>query len=99
MSIGSKEKSRYPQKRIMNLYYKPDRITKPATMDTIAISGDTVQLQFFGVTLAQTAKIVQALEASPLVAGTTVNIASTTENEGDLVRADILIHLQKEVEE
>ena len=187
------KKSRIPQKRTLNLYYKPDRTTKPATvalyvlfvlacllglgkllvydlwvettaaqrtlaaaeeqlrgvmlelkdynevreryqrysatdeeralidrmevlalldeavgskaqMESIAISGDTVQILFSGVTLAQTAQIVQALEASPIVASTTVNTASTTDenaprDDSAPVQANALIRLQKEVAE
>jgi len=71
-----------------------------AKMDAIAISGSTAQIQFSGVTLAQTAEIVNALEASPIVAGTVVNTASTTEQDAanGLVQANILIQLQKEAE-
>ena len=67
-----------------------------ARMDNISISGTTVQIQFSGVTLAQTAQIVNALEASPIVAATEVNTASTTETAGDLVQTNIRILLQKE---
>jgi len=70
-----------------------------AAMDSISITGDTVQVQFSGVTLAQTARIVSTLESSPLVAGTTVTTASTTQEEGALVLATVHIKLQKEVAE
>ena len=76
-----------------------------ADMNILSISANTVQLQFSGVTLAQSAQIVQALEASPIVAGTTVNTAATTQAEGAPaddsapVRTTMLIQLQKEVEE
>ena len=181
----SKRKAAYPAKRSMNLFYKPDRTTKPATialyvlfvlvcllglgkflvydvwvetteaqraltaaeeqlegvlleltdysrysatederdlidrmevlalldeavgttavMDAVSIGGSTVQLQFSGVTLAQTARIVSALEASPIVAYTMVNTAATTQSEGAPaddsapVQASVLIQLQKEV--
>lgn len=53
-----------------------------ASMDTVSISGGTVQLQFSGVTLAETAQIVKALEASPIVASTMVNTAATTQLDG-----------------
>lgn len=183
----SKRKTAYPTKRSMNLYYKPDRTTKPATvalyvlfvlvcllglskfliydlwaeaneaeealtsvesqrdsmllnltdygevlerysrysateeeqtlvdrmevlalldeavgataaMDSISISDDEVQLQFSGVTLAQTAEIVKTLEASPLVASTMVNTAIRAQNTetGGPVQASVLIQLQKE---
>lgn len=184
----SRRKAAYPAKRSMNLYYKPDRTTKPATialyvlfvlvcllglskflvydlwaettqaqrtlaaaedqlnsvmleltdysevreryqrysatdeerelidrmevlalldeavgttadMDSVSISGGAVQIQFYGVTLAQTAQIVRALEASPIVESTTVTTASTTESAGALVQASVLIHLQKEAAE
>ena len=67
-----------------------------AELNTVAIGGDAVQLQFSGVTLAETARIVRSLEASPIVAGTRVNTASTTEGSGALVQASVFIQLQKE---
>ena len=75
-----------------------------ATMDSIIISGGTVQLQFSGVTLAEVARIVNRLEESPIVASTMVNTAYTTEegvpaDDSALVQADMLIQLQKEVPE
>lgn len=184
----SKKKANYPAKRSMNLYYKPDRTTKPATvtlyvvfvlvcllglgkllvynvwmetvqareelaaaerelegvmleladyneirreysrysateeeqtlidrmeilalldsavsatadMDAVAINGNTVQIQFSAVSLAQTARIVERLDASPIVMGTTVTTAATTESTSELVQASILIYLQKEAAE
>lgn len=74
-----------------------------ASMDTVSISGDEVQVQFSGATLAQTAQIVRNLEASPIVASTTVNTASTTQTEGTPadasapIKASVLIQLTKEV--
>ena len=75
-----------------------------ASMDAISISGGTVQLQFSGVTLAQTAEIVKKLEASPIVAYTMVNTASTTQSGAPAdasapVQASVLIQLQKEAAE
>lgn len=78
-----------------------------AEMQNISVSGNTVQLQFSGVTLAQTARIVRALEASPIVASTTVNTAATTRDglapdeldDSGLVQANVLIYLQKEAAE
>ena len=73
-----------------------------ASLNAVSISGETVQLQFSGVTLAQTAQIVSALEASPIVAYTMVNTAATTQGEGGSadasapVQASVLIQLQKE---
>ena len=66
-------------------------------MNSITITGDEVQVRFSGVTLAQTAEIVRRLEESPLVERTTVNTAATTEEDGELVSAGILIQLHKEV--
>jgi len=107
--------------RIDVLALLDDAVGATANMEVISISGDTAQIQFSGVTLAQTAQIVNALEASPIVAGTVVNTASTSDTEGveggwldivagtqgeaashddsGLVRAYILIQLQKEVAE
>lgn len=178
----AKGKAKYPSKRTMNLFYKPDRTTKPATVAlyvlfvltlllglskflvydlwieaeqaeaardaaqeqlndvllqltdyaevrerysryaetdeereridrmqilelldgavgsqakilAIAISENQVQMQLTGVTLAETASIVSALEASPIVASTQVNTASATGGEGSL--ASVRIQLQK----
>ncbi len=70
-----------------------------ANVENISIQGGFVQMQFSGVTLAQTAEIVKTLEASPLVAGTTVNTASTTEGEGAVVQTHVLIELKNPAEE
>lgn len=77
-----------------------------ANLESVAISGDTAQIHFSGVTLAQTARIVRELEASPIVAGTMVNTASSSgeqggdpEDDSAPVRAYVLIQLQKEVAE
>ena len=71
-----------------------------AELNTVAIGGDAVQLNpLYVVALgypAETARIVRALEASPIVAGTRVNTASTTEGSGALVQASVFIQLQKE---
>lgn len=82
-----------------------EAVGSTASMDAVSIGGNTVQLQFSGVTLAQTARIVKALEASPIVGSTMVNTASTTQSDGAPmdasapVQASVLIHLQKEVSE
>jgi len=68
-------------------------VRSAAKVDSISISGEEMLLQFSGVTLSQTARIVQALEASPLVASTQVNTAATTEGGRDTVRASVLIQL------
>lgn len=70
-----------------------------ARMDSVAVNGDVVQVQFSGVTLAQTAEIVRALEGSPIVAGTVVNTASTTQDAAAMVQTNVRIQLQKEVAE
>lgn len=102
-SATDEERALIDRMEILNLL--DSAVGSTAVMDTVVIDGDTVQLQFSGVTLAQTARIVRALEASPIVAHTTVNTASTT-REGELVsdysslvQADVLIKLQKEAEE
>lgn len=69
-----------------------------ASMETISITGSTVQLQLSSITLAEAAQIVSRLEESPIVAGVTVNTASTAQ-ESAPVQATMLIQLQKEVEE
>ncbi len=82
-------------------------VVTTAKLETVSISEATAQIQFSGVTLAQTAQIVNALEASPIVAGTVVNTASTSDEQEEVdpnndsapVRAYVLILLQKEVAE
>lgn len=73
-----------------------DSAAEGAELNAVAINGNQVQVQLSGVTLAQTAGIVNRLEASPLVAGTWVNTAATTQDAGALVQSSILIQLQKE---
>lgn len=73
-----------------------DSAVGEAELNSISISGSQVQVQFSGVTLAQTAGIVSRLEESPLVAATWVNTAATTQDSGALVQSSILIQLQKE---
>lgn len=180
----SRERENYPEKRCMNLYYKPDRTTKPATIalyalfalvcllalskimiydlwtetreaeealavaetqldgvmaqlqdydeiqekyfrysatdeekaltdrmeilrlidsavgstaqiDSISISKEKVQLQFYGVSLAQAAQIVKVLEVSPIVDSTTVNTASAKPGSDTLVMTNVVIWLKK----
>lgn len=68
-------------------------VRSTAKVDSISISGEEMLLQFSGVTLSQTALIVQELEASELVASTQVNTAATTEGGRDTVRASVYIKL------
>lgn len=75
-----------------------DAIGTTGQLSSVAVNGRTVQVQFSRVTLAQTAEIVRRLEESPIVERTAVNTAATTEEDGDLVSASILIQLQKEGE-
>ena len=80
-----------------------------AKLDSVSISGNQARVQLSNVTLAHIAEIVRNLEASPIVAGTTVNTAATTsdayvtnmwgetfyaEEEWDLVQANIVIELK-----
>ncbi len=64
-------------------------------LDSIAISGDVVQVRVSGVTLAQTARIASTLETSPIVEKTVVTTASTTEA-ADQMTAGVHIYLKKE---
>lgn len=76
-----------------------------ADIESIFISANTVRLQFSGVTLAETARIVKKLEASPIVASTTVSTAVTTRegaapsDDSAPVQASVQIQLQKEAAE
>lgn len=70
-----------------------------ARLDSVSIAGDIAQVQFSGATLAQTTQIVNTLESSPIVAGTIVSTAATSESVGAQVRTTIQIQLAKEAEE
>ena len=85
-----------------------------AQLNSLSISGDRLQIQISDVTLAQTADIVNRLEASPIVAGIVVQTAATSGNSSngtnwwgesytsdswDRVQASITITLQKEATE
>lgn len=70
-----------------------------AQIDSISISGSQLQIQISDVTLAQTATIVNNLEASRMVSKVTVNTAATTGNNSDLTQSNIVIQLQKEEDE
>lgn len=97
------ERALIDRMEILSLLDKTVGVT--ASMEIISVTGDTVQLEFSGVTLAETAQIVKRLEESPLVASTTVSTASTTQEEGSAVdysapvKTNMTILLQKEVEE
>lgn len=67
-----------------------------AQVESISVSGEQVMVQMSGVTLGQIAETVKALEQSPIVAGTSVSTAFTTQDKGDKVNASILIELQTE---
>ena len=83
-----------------------EKVGATAVMNSIVITGNTVQLQFSGVTLSEVARIVRKLEADPIVKSTVVSTAATTQEGVDsaddssgLVRANMQILLQKEVAE
>ena len=74
-SLTDEEKALVDRMEILNLL--DEAVGATADMETISIGGDTVQLQFYDVTLSETSRIVRALEDSPLVAEITVNTALT----------------------
>lgn len=96
-SATEEERALVDRMEVLNLLDTAVRGT--ARLDSVFISGDTAQVQISGVNLSQTAQIVRILESSPIVAGTVVNTASTTENAGTLVQTSIQIQLQKEESE
>jgi hypothetical protein len=74
-----------------------DSAVRPtANIESVSVGGSQVLVQFSGVTLRQTAQIVQQLEGSDLVAGTTVDTAFTTEDGASMVKANLLLDLAKE---
>lgn len=101
-SATEEERALIDRMEILNLL--DEAVSATADLDSIAISGDTVQIRFSCATLAQTAEIVRRLEASPIVAGITVSTASTigdnvqSDGGGAWIQANALIRLQKEVE-
>ena len=96
-SATEEERALVDRMEVLNLL--DEAVAGTAQLDSVSISGDTVQVQFSGVTLAETAQIVHVLESSPIVAGTVVNTAATTENDGALVQTSVMIQLQKEADE
>lgn len=96
---ASTEEERALVDRMEILAMLEEAMGNAASMDSISISGSTVQIQFSGATLAEIAQMVSRVEASPMVAETMVSTASTTEEGGAPVQASMQIRLQKEVEE
>ncbi len=93
-SATEEERENIPRMEVLAMV---DSAVGDARMNAVSIQGSTVQVEFSGVTLAQTAEIVRRMEESPIVAGTVVNTAATTQETGTLVQASVLIQLQKEV--
>ena len=94
-SATEEERENIPRMEVLAMV---DSAVGDARMNAVSIQGSTVQVEFSGVTLAQTAEIVRRMEESPIVAGTVVNTAATTQETGTLVQASVLIQLQKEVD-
>ena len=70
-----------------------DEVIRPAAhISQVTIQDQQVLVEFSGVTLVETADIVSRLEASPLVARTTVDTAASEEDRAT-VDVDILIEL------
>lgn len=76
-----------------------DEVVWPnAEVHSVSISGGSVTVQISGVNLKETAEIVRLLEESPIVLGTVVNTAATTDRDAaqDQVTANIRISLKLE---
>lgn len=70
-----------------------DEVIRPAAhISRVTIQDQQVLVEFSGVTLVETADIVSRLEASPLVARTTVDTAASEEDRAT-VDVDMLIEL------
>ena len=70
-----------------------DEVIRPAAhISQVTIQDQQVLVEFSGVTLVETADIVSRLEASPLVARTTVDTAASEEDRAT-VDVDMLIEL------
>lgn len=70
-----------------------DEVIRPAAhISQVTIQDQQVLVEFSGVTLVETAEIVSRLEASPLVARTTVDTAASEEDRAT-VDVDMLIEL------
>lgn len=70
-----------------------------ARISDYSINGTEISMQIDNITLAQVARMVQRLEESPLVAGTSVSTAASTTGNEDLVSAAVQIHLQEKEED
>lgn len=82
---------------ILNLI---DNIIRPvADISEISIEGNQMLVHFSGVTLDETAQIVEVLEESPMVKKTNVDTAFSSEKNRDIVDVSILIEVLKGDEE
>lgn len=64
---------------IMNLV--EDKLMSKADISSLIVSGNTVTIDFTGVTLNEVAVIVRDLQSSPLVENVTVNTAASDSNQ------------------
>ncbi len=95
-SSTEEEKTMVDRMEILNLI---DSAVRPvADISSISIKGTQVLVQFGGISLSETAQVVTELEKSPLVAKTTVDTASSLEENKDVVDANILIELNVQEE-
>jgi hypothetical protein len=93
-SATEEESAQVDRMEVLDLLDKTVRAE--AEIESVTVEGTQVLVQFSTKDLQQTARLVQQLESSPIVAHTTVNSAFTTERGQTAVSTSILIDLQKE---
>ncbi len=72
-----------------------EKIRAVSNVSEVSIEGNQVLVSFSGVTLDETAQIVASLEESPLVKGTSVDTANSSEGNKNVVDVSILIEVSK----
>jgi hypothetical protein len=93
-SATEEESAQVDRMEVLDLLDKTVRAE--AEIESVTVEGTQVLVQFSTKDLQQTARLVQQLESSPIVAHTTVNSAFTTERGQTAVSTSILMDLQKE---
>lgn len=90
----SLEESRTDPTSLLDLIDEAVRPTAEITQ--VSIVDNQALLTFSGVSLSQAAELVSRLEESPLVIGTSVDTASSTEGQQELVEIQVYLNLAGE---
>lgn len=90
-SATEEEENQIDRMELLNLI--DSAIRSSAKVQSVQIQDHVVLVQFSGITLSNTAGIVEKLETSELVESIQVDTASTTETNSNVVNANLYINL------